>query len=154
MCFLEAFFCRLFAVASAEVTGRNKCAGSWNVGQVGFFRPLAKRLLSSLVVKPENMWRNLERGGGAVLSEAVMMALAEKIGRDRAHELVLQIAREASRKRVAFRDAVASHPEVTRRLSRRKLAAALDYEGSLGLAGHFVDQVVAAYRARRPRRRA
>jgi adenylosuccinate lyase len=115
---------------------------------------LSKRLLASLVVKPENMRRNLERGGGAVLSEAVMMALAEKIGRDQAHELVLQIAREASRRRVAFRDAVASHPEVTRRLSRRRLAAALDYEGSLGLAGHFVDQVVAAYRARRPRRRA
>jgi 3-carboxy-cis,cis-muconate cycloisomerase len=114
---------------------------------------LTKRLLGSLVVKPENMLRNLDRSGGVVLSEAVMMALAEKIGRDRAHALVLEISRDALARKVAFRKAVAAHPEVRRRLSPRRLASVLEYKNSLGLSSEFVDRVVAAHQAERRRRR-
>ena len=91
------------------------------------------------------MLRNLDRSGGVVLSEAVMMALARQIGRDRAHALVLAISREALQRGVAFRDAVAAHPEVRRHLTPREIAAALDYKNSLGLAGYFVDQVLEAH---------
>jgi adenylosuccinate lyase len=114
---------------------------------------IAKRLLSTLVVKPENMARNLERSGGVVVSEAVMMALAGKLGRDRAHALVLEISRDAAARRVSFREAVAAHPEVRRRLPPRRLAAVLDPRHGLGLSGYFVDRVVAAHRAARRRRR-
>jgi 3-carboxy-cis,cis-muconate cycloisomerase len=110
---------------------------------------LSQRLLATLVVKPENMRRNLERSGGVVLSEAVMMALAPRIGRDRAHALVLQISRQAGARKMPFREAVAAHPEVRRLLSPRRLAAALDYRNSLGLAVHFVDEVLAAHARRR-----
>ena len=105
----------------------------------------ARRLLATLVVKPENMRRNLDRSGGVVLSEAVMMALAARIGRDRAHALVLAISRDCLHAGVAFRDAVAAHPEVKQHLTSRQIAAALDYKNSLGLAGYFVDRVLMAY---------
>jgi len=103
---------------------------------------LSKRLLGSLVVKPDNMLRNLDRSGGVVLSEAVMMALARRLGRDRAHALVLQISREALKHKQPFREAVVAHPEVRRHVTPRALAKALDYRGSLGLAGYFVDAVL------------
>ncbi len=115
---------------------------------------LLKRVLRTLVVKPENMLRNLERSGGVVLSEAVMMALAPKIGRDRAHALVLALSREALRQRAPFREVVAIDAEVRKHLPPRRLAQALDYRGSLGLAGYFVDQVLLAHEAAgRPARR-
>jgi adenylosuccinate lyase len=91
------------------------------------------------------MRRNLDRAGGVVLSEAVMMALAPRIGRDRAHALVLALSREALQRGVAFREAVAAHPEVRRHLTPRQIAAALDYKNSLGLAGYFVDRVLTLY---------
>ncbi|PYQ47960.1 MAG: adenylosuccinate lyase [Acidobacteria bacterium] len=106
---------------------------------------ISRRLLATLVVKPENMRRNLDRSGGVVLSEAVMMALAPKMGRDQAHALTLRISREALQRGVAFREAVAVHPEVRRHLTARQIAAALDYRNSLGLAGYFVDRVLAVY---------
>jgi adenylosuccinate lyase len=106
---------------------------------------ITRRLLATLVVKPENMQRNLDRGGGGVLSEAVMMALARKIGRDRAHALVLAISREALQRGVAFREAAAIHSDVRRHLAPREIAAALDYKNSLGLTGYFVDRVLALY---------
>jgi adenylosuccinate lyase len=111
---------------------------------------LSIRLLRTLVVKPENMVRNLDRAGGGVLSEAVMMALADSVGRDRAHEHVLRLSRQALAAGVPFRQAAAEDPELKRHVSPRRLAAALDYRGSLGLAGHFVDRVLAAHR-RRPK---
>jgi adenylosuccinate lyase len=113
---------------------------------------LLERVLRTLVVKPANMLRNLERSGGVVLSEAVMMALAPRIGRDRAHALVLQISRDVAARGGSFRDAVAAHPEVRGHLKPKQIAFALDYSNSLGLAGHFVDRVLAAHAAARRRR--
>jgi 3-carboxy-cis,cis-muconate cycloisomerase len=79
----------------------------------------------------------------------VMMALAKRLGRDRAHALVLRISREALRAEVPFREAVAAHPEVRRVLSARQIARALDYAGSLGMAGVLVDRVLARHEQRK-----
>jgi 3-carboxy-cis,cis-muconate cycloisomerase len=114
---------------------------------------LCRRLLGSLVVKPENMLRNLDRSGGVVLSEAVMMALARRIGRDRAHALVLKIAREASQAKTPFGSAVRAHPDVRRQLKPREIEAALQYRNSLGLSAFFVDEVLKAYARQGPRRK-
>ena len=116
---------------------------------------ISRRLLTRLVVKPKNMLRNLDRAGGVVLSEAVMMALAPKLGRDRAHALVLRLHRASLKSGVPFRDAVRVHPEVRARLDPRRLEQALDYKGSLGLAGATVDRVLRDWRRGRavPRRR-
>jgi adenylosuccinate lyase len=114
---------------------------------------LLKRVLRTLVVKPENMRRNLDRSGGVVLSEAVMMALARKMGRDRAHALVLTLSREALRRKATFREVVSGDPEVRKHLTPRRLARALDYPSSLGLSAELVDDVVRAHEAiRRPGR--
>jgi adenylosuccinate lyase len=66
---------------------------------------------------------------------------------------VLRISRDALARSIPFREAVSADPEVRRRLSPRRLAAALDYRNYLGLAGHFVDEVVAAHNAEKRRRR-
>jgi len=56
-------------------------------------------VLGELCVYPENMKRNLEKSGGAVFSEAVLLALVDKgVSRDRAYRMVqrhaLKIARD------------------------------------------------------------
>ena len=58
----------------------------------------------------------------------------------------------------AWGDVVAANPEVRRHLTARRIAAALEYENDLGLAGYFVDRVLGAYEKkaggrRRPRKR-
>jgi adenylosuccinate lyase len=114
---------------------------------------ISRRVLRTLVVKPENMLRNLNRSGGVVLSEAVMMQLAPKLGRDTAHSLLLRLSRLALRSGRPFRDVVAESPEVRGQLSARRLERVLDYRNALGLAGHFVDEVVVAHQSEKRRRR-
>ncbi|MFB6133656.1 MAG: adenylosuccinate lyase family protein [Halanaeroarchaeum sp.] len=52
-------------------------------------------VLADLVVDPDAMRANLDVHGGLVTSEAVMMALAETVGRQKAHDIVHEAAGEA-----------------------------------------------------------
>ena len=85
-----------------------------------------------------------------------MMALAPKLGRGQAHELVRQLHRESQKRGVPFQQAVRQHPEVRACLSKRRIEQALDYRRSLGLSGVFVERVLRDWRRGRasaPRRR-
>ncbi|HXV61082.1 MAG TPA: adenylosuccinate lyase family protein [Vicinamibacteria bacterium] len=107
---------------------------------------IMQRLLEGLIVKPDNMRRNLERGGGLQTSEALLMALSEPLGRDRAHELVTELATDARCRGVSFSEIVAEHPVVLRHLSRKEIARCLDYRSSTGLSALLVDRVLMAHR--------
>lgn len=113
---------------------------------------IMRRLLVSLVVKPANMRRNLDRGGGVTASETLMMTLAARIGRGRAHELVGELARQSHDRGVSFRELVAAHPEIISELSPGQISDCFDYTNSLGLAPVFVDRLLAAHRQRRSQR--
>jgi len=101
------------------------------------------RVLETLIVKPENMLRNLDRTGGAVLSEALMMALAKKMGRDAAHAHVLGLSRLSRAEDRSFCDVAKNDPKVKSLVPARDLARALDYRGGIGLSTYFVDSVLA-----------
>lgn len=100
------------------------------------------RVLETLIVKPENMLRNLDRTGGTVLSEALMMALAKKMGRDAAHAYVLGLSRLSRAENRSFCDVVRSDATVQEFVSRRDLDKALDYRSGIGLSTYFVDLVL------------
>ncbi len=59
------------------------------------------KVISGLVVYPENMTRNLDALHGLLLSEKVMLALGERMGRQAAHEVVYELSMEAFEKRIA-----------------------------------------------------
>ncbi len=106
-----------------------------------------RRVLDGLIVKPENMLRNLDRQQGLSCSEGLLMALAEPLGRARAHELIRQLSAEAVTRGESFSEIVSRDPVVTEHLSETELARALDLESQIGLAGEFVDTVLARHRA-------
>lgn len=103
------------------------------------------RVLDGLIVKPDNMWRNLERQQGLPCSEALMMALAGPLGRDVAHERVRKLSEEAATTGVAFSELVALDPVVTTHLAKKELTRVLDLRNQVGLAAVFVDRVVARH---------
>jgi 3-carboxy-cis,cis-muconate cycloisomerase len=100
-------------------------------------------LVSGLQVDPVQMRRNLDRTGGLIVSEAVMMRLGPAVGRQRAHDLVYDICRDVIATGRSFLDLLAEHPEVAAHLSRSELAQAVDPVNYLGLCGDMVDRVLA-----------
>ncbi|HEX5612258.1 MAG TPA: adenylosuccinate lyase family protein [Burkholderiales bacterium] len=101
-------------------------------------------ILAGLEVDVKRMRANLDLTHGLIVSEAVMMGLAPHLGRERAHDLVYDICREAIRRERPLVELLAENPEITKHASREKLTELCDPANYLGLSGVMVDRVLAS----------
>lgn len=99
--------------------------------------------LENLIVYPENMKENLNKLKGAMLSEAVMLHLGEKLGRLTAHEIVYEVCMKAFSEGTMVIDALLDRKEVADAFSRAELAEILDPVKYTGLSSEFVDRILA-----------
>lgn len=100
-------------------------------------------LVLCLEVDEGRMYLNLAASGGAVLSEAIMLALAPKIGRDAAHWLLYETAAAARERGQGFIDAVRESEAIRSALSESELDCLLDYRHHTGQCAAMVDRVLA-----------
>ncbi|MEM3485203.1 MAG: adenylosuccinate lyase [Candidatus Methanomethyliaceae archaeon] len=101
------------------------------------------KVLSNIRIYPENMRRNLELSKGAILTEAVMMALAKKgVGRQKAHELLREVSMTAFREGSAIKDVLLRMPEIRERLSEREIEDLMRPENYLGKIHELIDRAV------------
>lgn len=105
------------------------------------------RVLRGLHVDTERMRQNLDALHGLMLSEAVMLALGESIGRQTAHDVVYESAMRAFEQRTPFIDLLCADPRVNQHLTRAQIEPLLDPSRYTGLAGAQVDAVLAGYRS-------
>ena len=119
------------------------------LGEVCMLTDGALELITGVVrgleVNTQRMLDNLEMDAGLILSEAVMLALGKSLGRQSAHEVVYACAMRAHESGLSFRQTLQDHPLVSGHLSEEALDDLTDPHGYTGLAGRFVDRVVAAY---------
>jgi adenylosuccinate lyase len=104
----------------------------------------AGRLLDGLEVDTERMRANVDASGGYVLSEPVMRALADRIGKHSAHRVVHDATMVGLERGVDLRAALLADGRITKHLSPDEIQRCLDPGSSLGAAQAFVDRVVAA----------
>ena len=100
-------------------------------------------LAQGLTIDAARMRQNLDMTGGLVLSEAVMMALAEKIGRAEAHRVVQEAARTALDENRAFATVLGENRVVQDHLDSAALARILDPAHYIGEAVDVTDRVLA-----------
>ncbi len=87
----------------------------------------AAEVVEKLVVYPENMKRNLEKLGGLVHSERVLLALTDKgLAREAAYRLVQRCAMAAFRGEGKFLDLLKKDAEVSKSLSPKEIDALFD----------------------------
>jgi adenylosuccinate lyase len=100
-------------------------------------------VLKNVRIFPENMQRNLEATKGAILTEAVMMALARKgMGRQRAHEVLRGVSVRAFSEGAPLRDLLYQTPEVTAYLSRKEIDELTEPNKYLGSVRQLIDRAV------------
>jgi len=103
-----------------------------------------------LEVITDKMHSNLGISNGLIYSEAVSMALAEKIGRQEAHALIEQASRRAMEQSKHLRDVLEDIPQVMRHLGREHLDNLFNPEYLSGAAQEMIDRVLAEYHAHFP----
>jgi 3-carboxy-cis,cis-muconate cycloisomerase len=101
-------------------------------------------LVPRLEVDAERMRENLEATRGLIFAEAVTMALAERMGKATAHEIVEEACAAAREEKRQLRDVVVGERRVAEHLSAGELERLFDARKYLGTAEVFVDRVVAA----------
>jgi 3-carboxy-cis,cis-muconate cycloisomerase len=102
--------------------------------------------MDGIRLDPPRMRANIDATGGLVMAEAVMMALAGKIGRLQAHDLVEAACHRAVAEGAHLKDVLAKDPAVAAELDAVQLARLFAPEAYLGVAESFVQRVLAAYR--------
>jgi 3-carboxy-cis,cis-muconate cycloisomerase len=109
-------------------------------------------IVGGIQVDPRKMAADLEETRGLIMAEAVSVALAPKVGRSRAHDLVEAACLRAIKTKKHLREVLAADAKVTRHLSRAQIDRALDPARYLGAAGAFVSRALAGRRAQKGRK--
>jgi 3-carboxy-cis,cis-muconate cycloisomerase len=101
-------------------------------------------VLEGLEVDVERMAANLAATDGAIMAEAVMMALARTVGHEPAHEAVTAASRRAAATGTGLREALLEDGELRAVLTPAALDDLLDPSHYLGLAVDTASAVGAA----------
>ncbi|MGD9540344.1 class-II fumarase/aspartase family protein [Methylocystis sp.] len=108
----------------------------------GKAQSLLAALLEGLEVRADQMRANLEAAGGAALSEAVMLALARRIGKQAAHRIIHDLARTAQSEGRSLSEAIRYDSEIRRRLNKEEIDNLLDARFPMGQCQALVDRVL------------
>jgi 3-carboxy-cis,cis-muconate cycloisomerase len=100
-------------------------------------------LVGGLQVDEKRMRANLDITKGLIVSEAVMMGLGPRLGRQYAHDLVYDICRKVVATGRPLADLLAENAEVAKHMSRAEIDKLCDPANYLGQAGEMVDRVLA-----------
>ena len=97
-----------------------------SVELVGDILARLEAIFADLRVFPERMRENLDLSGGLIMSERVMLALGERVGRQRAHDIVYEHAQQSAIDGTSFRELLVGDAEVGEHLSAAELDDLLD----------------------------
>jgi 3-carboxy-cis,cis-muconate cycloisomerase len=140
------------ALLDAAVADHERSTGPWEIEWIALpeifllsagVLAQSRGLVEGLQVDAARMRANLDITNGQISSEAVMMGLGPKLGRQRAHDLVYDKCRAAATTGRALIDLLAEDGEISRHTTRDELARMLDPANYVGLAGEMVDRVLA-----------
>jgi 3-carboxy-cis,cis-muconate cycloisomerase len=101
------------------------------------------RMLDGIEVFAEHMTHNLGATHGLLLSEAVAIALAKRIGRSPAHQLVERAAHRALESGRPLRDLLLEDQEVRAHFSSAEIDGLLDPQNYTGSAASMIQRVLA-----------
>jgi len=142
------------ALMDAMVADHERSTGPWQIEWIvlpeafcliaGALRQ-SRALVEGLEVDASRMRANLDLTNGLIASEAVMMGLGPHLGRERAHDIVYDLCRDAIAQNRPLVDLLADNAEITRHLDRAALERLCDPANYLGLSGEMVDRVLARF---------
>jgi len=101
-------------------------------------------IATGLEIDKSRMRANLGVSNGLIMAEAVQFALAEKLGRLRAHEILANASKSAISKRKHLKEILREIPEITKIVSGKKLDDLFEPSNYLGETNAFIDAAIAS----------
>jgi 3-carboxy-cis,cis-muconate cycloisomerase len=139
------------ALLEAMIEDHERATGPWEIEWIALpeiFMLSAGALaqtrfvLEGLQVNEKKMSENLRITKGLIMSEAVMMGLGDKMGRNFAHDHVYDICREVVKTGRPLIDLLVEDKEIAKHIDRAGLEKLVDPANYLGVAGEMIDRVL------------
>ena len=139
------------ALLEAMIEDHERATGPWEIEWIALpeiFMLTAgalaqtRFLVEGLHVNEQRMRDNIFITKGLIMSEAVMMGLGDKLGRNYAHDLVYDICRDVVKTGRPLIDLLEENPEIRKHADRKTLEKMVDPANYLGVAGEMVDRVL------------
>ena len=139
-------------ILAAQVGEHERAAGAWHAEWPTFpalalvtsgALRAAVEIAEGLEVDATRMRANLEATGGAIMAEAVMIALGRKLGRLEAHHVVEEATRKASAEHRHLEEVLSEDERVTAYLKPDELERLFDPLAYQGVAQDFIDRQIA-----------
>lgn len=99
-------------------------------------------IIENLWVGEATMRKNLDLGGGLLMSEAVMMGLAPKVGKEKAHHLVYEAASKAHENKLSLKEALLQKTEITSVLTESEIDGLIDPINYIGVSEQMIENVL------------
>jgi 3-carboxy-cis,cis-muconate cycloisomerase len=106
-------------------------------------------IAEGLEVDASRMRANLDATGGLIMAEAVVFALAEKVGKQEAHHLVEAASKKAVAEKKSFRAVLEQDPAITAHLEAKKIAQLLEPMAYQGVSQTLIDRLLASLEDKR-----
>ena len=139
------------ALLDAMVEDHERATGPWEIEWItlpdvftlaGGALSQACFVLEGLEVHADRMCANLDMTRGLIVSEAVMMGLAPKLGQDKAHDVLYAICQDPAMGEKSLADLLLARKDVMAELSEDEVRTLTDPERYLGLSAAMVDCVL------------
>jgi adenylosuccinate lyase len=105
------------------------------------------KILSELVVFPENIKKNLDLSKGTIMSEAIITKLVEKgMGRQDAHELLRESSMKSFETNKHLKDILLTKNIIGKYLNKKELEDLFDYNNYIGLSVEKTEKVINKWR--------
>jgi 3-carboxy-cis,cis-muconate cycloisomerase len=139
------------ALLEAMVEDHERATGPWEIEWIALPETFmlsagalaqTRFVVEGLQVNEKKMRENLDITNGLIMSEAVMMGLGSKMGRNKAHDLVYDICRAVAKTGRPLIDLLEESDEIRKHADRRALEKLTDPANYLGVAGEMVDRML------------
>jgi adenylosuccinate lyase len=105
---------------------------------------LVKSIVKNLIINEEHIAANLERSACHVSTEALMFGLSNKTGKQKAHELLYDLAMKAHTSNRPLQERLKANQEITDLLSPDELSELLKPENHIGVAPKITETTIIA----------
>jgi 3-carboxy-cis,cis-muconate cycloisomerase len=124
------------ALLDAMVEDHERATGPWEIEWITL------PVLEGLEVHTGRMRANPDATRGLIVSEAVMMALAPKMGRDKAHDVLYAIIHDPAMGDKGLTEMLLGHEDVMANVPESEIRRLTDATNYLGLSEAMVDRVL------------
>jgi 3-carboxy-cis,cis-muconate cycloisomerase len=140
-------------IYAAQVGDHERSAGPWHAEwpTMPALLLVTSGALASIVdiaegleVDTARMRANLDATGGLIMAEAIAMALAEKVGKQKAHHLVEAASKKAIAEKKTLRDVLERDADVTPHLNAEKIKKLFEPMAYQGVSQALIDRLLAS----------